>query len=79
MGLAYLFPLTVATVLEDDAVCISDRSRLLTSNLNVHSRINYLRWQVFSIATVQLERESVRGIFICCSGVVVVGHMGSRL
>ena len=29
-SVAYLFPLTVAAVLEGDAVCISDRSRLLT-------------------------------------------------
>ena len=62
-SVAYLFPLTVATVLEGDAVCISDLSRLLTSNLTVHSRINYLRWQVFSIATVPLEIELVRGIY----------------
>ena len=31
-SVAYLFPLTVATVLEGEVVCISDRSRLLTSN-----------------------------------------------
>ena len=43
-SVAYLFPLNVATVLEGDAVCISDRSRFLTSNWTVHSRLNYLRW-----------------------------------
>ena len=31
-SVAYLFTLTVAAVLEGGAVCISDRSRLLTSN-----------------------------------------------
>ena len=44
-----LFPLTVPAVLEGDAVCISDRSRFLISNLTVHARINYLCWQVFSL------------------------------
>ena len=62
-SVAYLFPLTVATVLDGDAVCISDRSRHLTSNLTVHARINYLCWQVFSIATVPLELESVCGVY----------------
>ena len=48
-SVSYLFPLTVAAVLEGGAVCISDRSRLLTSNLTVHARIKYLCWQVFSL------------------------------
>ena len=62
-SVAYLFHLTVAAVLEGDAVCISDRSRLLTSNLTLHARINYLCWQVFFIATVPLERECVRAVY----------------
>ena len=49
----------MAAVLEGDAVCISDRSRLLTSNLTVHARINYLCWQVFSLRLYYFERESV--------------------
>ena len=61
-SVAYLFPLTVAAVLEGDAVCISDRSRLLTSNLTVHTRINYLCWQVFSLRLCHWERESVRKV-----------------
>ena len=54
-SVAYLFPLTVAAVLEGDAVCISDRSSLLTSNLTVHARINYLCWQVFSLRLCHWE------------------------
>ena len=79
-SVAYLFPLTVATVLEGGAVCISDQSRLLTSNLTVHARINYLRWQVFFIATMPLGKGvCMQSLFIFGSGVVVIGHMGSRL
>ena len=62
-SVAYLFPLTVATVLEGGAVCISDRSKLLTANLTVHARINYLRCQVFSLQLCQWERESVREVY----------------
>ena len=62
-SVSYLFPLTVATVLEGDAVCISDRSRLLNSNRTVYARINYLRWQVFSLLLCNLERESVREVY----------------
>ena len=62
-SVAYLFPLTVATVLEGDAVCIFDRSRLLTSNWTVHVRINYLHWQVFLLLLCHLERESVREVY----------------
>ena len=60
---AYLFHLIVAAVLEGGAVCISDRSRLITSNLAVHARINYLCWQSVFIATVPLEMESVREVY----------------
>ena len=48
-SVAYLFPLTVVAVLEGDALCISDLSRLLTSNLTVQAGINNLCWQVFSL------------------------------
>ena len=39
-------------------MCISDRSRLLTSNLTVHARINYLHWQVCLLQLCHWERES---------------------
>ena len=78
-SVVYLFPLTVPAVLEGDALCISDRSRLLTSNLTVHARINYLCWQMFSLRLCHWERESTQSLFICCSGIVVIRHMGSLL
>ena len=83
-SVAYLFPLTVATLLEGDEVWISDRSILLTSNLTVHSMINYLHWQVFSHCNCAIgKRVGTWDLFICCLGhklgVVVVGYLGSRL
>ena len=57
-SVAYIFPLTVAAVLDGDAVCISDRLRLLTSNLTVHARISCLCWQEISLRLCQWERES---------------------
>ena len=62
-SVAYLFHLTVAIVLEGGAVCISDGSRLLTSNLTLHARINYFRWQVFSLQLCHWERESVCKVY----------------
>ena len=37
----------MAAVLGGDAVCISDRSRLRTSNLTVYARINYCAGKCF--------------------------------
>ena len=69
-SVAYLFPLTVVAVLEGDAVCISDRSRLLNSNLTVHAMINYLCWQVFSLRLCHWARESVRKVYSCVARVL---------
>ena len=55
-SVAYLFPLTVAAVLEGDAVCISDQSRLLTSNLTVRARIKLFVLASVFIATVPLGK-----------------------
>ena len=63
-SVAYLFPLTVAAVLEGGAVCISDRSRLLTSNLTVHARINYLRWQVFPLSVRKVYSFVVSALLV---------------
>ena len=79
-SVAYLFPLTVAAVLEGDAVCFSDRSRLLTFNLTVRARINYLCRQVFSLRVCHWERESVPKVYSFVVRVLsVIRHMGSRL
>ena len=79
-SVAYLFPLTVAAMLEGGAVCISDRSRLLTSNLTVRVRINYLCWQVFPLQLCHWERESVCKVYsFVVRALSLIRHMVSRL
>ena len=79
-SVAYLLPLAVATLLGGYAECISDRSRLLTSSLTVLLRVNYLALaSVFMAIVPSGKGVFTRSLFICCSGVVVMRHMGSRL
>ena len=54
-SVAYLFLLTVATVLEGGAVCISDRSRLPAYNLTTREDKLFVLASVF-IATVPLGK-----------------------
>ena len=71
-SVAYLFPLTVAAVLEGGAVHILI---LLTSNLTVRARIKLFVLASVFIATVPLGKGVfTQSLFICCSGIVVTRH-----
>ena len=72
-SVAYLLPLTVATVLEECALCISDRSRLLTSNLTVLLRINYFALASVFIAIVPFGKG------VCSLSVLEVYSFVARL
>ena len=57
-----------------------NRSMLLTSNLTARARIKLFVLASVFIATVPLGKGVfTQSIFICCLGIVVIRHMGSRL